>query len=42
MDAQRYDAFAPYAHENAEWVRALATNLHRHGPEVFFDDPDDT
>jgi hypothetical protein len=40
VDAQRYDAFVSYAHENAEWVRALATNLHRHGLDVFFDEWD--
>ena len=29
--------FVSYAHENADWVRTLAGNLHQSGLEVWFD-----
>ena len=37
---QQRDVFVSYAHENADWVRALAGNLHQLGLEVWFDEWD--
>jgi tetratricopeptide (TPR) repeat protein len=34
----RFDAFVSYAHEDAEWTRRLAENLHRLGIDVYFDE----
>ena len=33
-----WDVFVSYGHEDAEWVRVLAGNLHRAGFEVFLDE----
>jgi hypothetical protein len=33
-----WDVFVSYGHEDAEWVRVLAGNLHRSGFEVFLDE----
>jgi tetratricopeptide (TPR) repeat protein len=35
---ERWDAFISYGHQDAEWVRALAGNLHRDGFDVFLDE----
>jgi hypothetical protein len=40
--AQRRDVFVSCAHENADWVRTLAGNLHQSGLEVWFDEWDIT
>src|SRR4051794_38825475 len=36
------DVFVSYAHENADWARPLAANLHESGLEVWFDEWDIT
>ena len=33
-----WDVFVSYGHEDAEWVRVLAANLHRAGFDVFLDE----
>jgi tetratricopeptide (TPR) repeat protein len=33
-----WDVFVSYGHEDAEWVRMLAANLHRAGFDVFLDE----
>jgi TIR domain len=33
-----FDVFVSYGHEDADWVRVLAENLHRAGFQVFFDE----
>ena len=33
-----WDVFVSYGHEDAEWVRVLAGNLHRAGFDVFLDE----
>lgn len=35
---ETWDAFISYAHDDANWVRILAENLHRLGLDVFFDE----
>src|SRR6478609_8300929 len=39
---QERDVFVSYAHENADWVRILAGNLHQSGLELWFDEWDIT
>jgi hypothetical protein len=34
------DVFISYSHQDADWVRSLAGNLHRQGLKVFFDEWD--
>ncbi|MGH2941190.1 MAG: tetratricopeptide repeat protein [Solirubrobacteraceae bacterium] len=38
MGDERWDVFVSYGHQDAEWVRALAGNLHRDGFKVFLDE----
>jgi tetratricopeptide (TPR) repeat protein len=38
MSEGGWDVFVSYGHEDAEWVRVLAGNLHRAGFEVFLDE----
>ena len=38
MAAGVWDVFVSYGHEDAEWVRVLAANLHRAGFDVFLDE----
>ncbi|GLJ89168.1 hypothetical protein GCM10017589_17680 [Streptomyces poonensis] len=36
-EAERFDAFVSYAHEDEPWVTTLAENLHRLGLDVWLD-----
>ncbi len=36
-ERRRWDAFISYGHSDGEWVRVLASNLHREGFEIFLD-----
>ena len=38
MGVGGWDVFVSYGHEDAEWVRVLAGNLHRAGFAVFLDE----
>jgi hypothetical protein len=42
MSDDARDVFISYGHADADWVRALAENLHNSGLEVFFDEWDIT
>jgi TIR domain len=37
---ETFDVFISYGHQDADWVRTLAGNLHRQGLAVFFDEWD--
>jgi len=38
MGDETFDVFISYGHQDADWVRTLAENLHRAGLDVFLDE----